>query len=98
MKKVIISIWLIFGIILVLFNPLTMVTVAEAKSGAKEMGSYQMLQLSEDAKNLLEKNGFVVVPTKAYKDMNHAYEAFRKDNLANFSDHRFCPSYHPSTL
>ena len=96
MKKVIIFIGMLIGIILASFNPLTM--VAAAKSGTNEKVSYQRLHLSEDAKNLLEKNGFVVVPTKAYKDMNHAYEAFRKDNLANFSDHRFCPSYHPSTL
>lgn len=84
MRKLIISMWLIFAIIFVAFNPLTMVTIADAKSGASKMESYQGPYLSKDAERLLEKNGFVVVPTKAYKDMNDAYEAFRKDNLPIF--------------
>ena len=77
MKKIIISIWLILYI-LAPFSPLNMV------AGASDAKTYEMLNLNENAKRLLEKNRFVVVPTKAYKDMSEAYEAFRKNNLPIF--------------
>jgi hypothetical protein len=84
MKKVNILIWLILGIILTPFGPLATVTVANAKMVTTVAESKQMLHLGKDAQRLLEKNRFVVVPTKAYKDMNQAYEAFRKDNVPIF--------------
>jgi hypothetical protein len=83
MKKVIISICLISGILLFPFIPL-LGTVSHAKDGIGAMENYKRLNLSKDAQILLEKNGFVVVPTKAYKDMTDTYEASRKDNLPIF--------------
>ncbi|NWH03519.1 DUF3160 domain-containing protein [Desulfobacter latus] len=78
MKKTIISIWLILYIILAPFCSLNMV------AGASEAKTYEMLNLNENAKRLLEKNSFVVVPTKAYKDMSEAYEVLRKNNFPIF--------------
>jgi hypothetical protein len=82
--KVIILIGLILNIFLVSFGQLMSGSVAHARSGVGEAKSYQMTHLSKDAERLLEKNRFVVVPTKAYKDMNQAYEDFRKDNVLIF--------------
>lgn len=84
MKKVFFLSWLILGIVLATFIPLMRDIMANAKSETGEVESYQNLQLSKEAKKLLEKNSFVVVPTKAYKDMTNAYTAFHKDNLPIF--------------
>lgn len=84
MKKVIILSWLLLCIVLAPFSPLTKGIVADAKGVASDVEGGQMLHVSEDAKRLFKKNGFVVVPTRAYKDMNEAYMAFRKDNLPIF--------------
>jgi hypothetical protein len=84
MKNDTILIWLILGGILLSFGPFAMVTVVNAKTGASKTMNYQMFNLGKDAERLLEKNGFVVVPTKAYKDMNEAYQTFRKTNVPIF--------------
>jgi len=59
-------------------------SVAHARSGAGEAKIYQMPHLSKGAERLLKDNGFVVVPSKVYKDMNQVYEAFRRDNVPIF--------------
>jgi hypothetical protein len=84
MKRAITFIWLILAIVLAPISPQIRSMVANAKSEAREVGNYEIAHLSKDAKTVLENNRFVVVSTKAYKDMNEAYIAFRKDNLPIF--------------
>jgi len=80
----IILIELILNIFLFSFGQLMSGSVAHARSGAGEAKIYQMPHLSKGAERLLKDNGFVVVPSKVYKDMNQVYEAFRRDNVPIF--------------
>jgi hypothetical protein len=43
-----------------------------------------MPNLNENQKRLLEKNMFVIVPTRAYKNMNEVYKTSRKNNFSIF--------------
>lgn len=84
MKKLIISIWLMAGMILVPCRPCHYVAEGATKTGGGETKSDQMLQLSPQARELLDKNGFAVVASKAYKEMNEAYQAFHAASLPIF--------------
>lgn len=71
-------------VVLVAFGPFTMDTLASEQMLASIPRTNQISHLDKDAERLLEKNGFVIVPTKAYKDMNDAYKGLHKGNIPIF--------------
>ena len=72
------------NIIFLSLDPLYGSTGAEIDKSNKTPKNSNMLQLNAVAQGLFERNGFVVVPGKAYKDMNHIYMDLRRDNLPIF--------------
>ncbi len=81
MKKLIILIGMIAVIIFVYYDPLIGSKMTDAKS---KVQSEQKIHLSHDAERLLEKNGFVVIPSKSHKDMNDVYKMFHMTNIPIF--------------